>query len=84
MMEGMAMGKPVIAFDRAFSREMLGSEHAKLLASDEQDYASKLVSLMKSESDRLELGRSLSLKAQKFDSTITASLYREVYEDLAR
>jgi glycosyltransferase involved in cell wall biosynthesis len=84
MMEGMAMGKPVIAFDRAFSREMLGSEHAKLLASDEQDYASKLVSLMKSESDRLELGRSLSLKAQKFDSTITAGLYREVYEGLAR
>jgi glycosyltransferase involved in cell wall biosynthesis len=84
LMEGMAMGKPVIAFDLPFSREMLGSEHAKLLASDEQDYASKLTSLMKSESDRLELGRSLKMKAKRFDSRITASLYREVYEGLAR
>ncbi len=82
MMEGMAMGKPVIAFDRPFSREMLGSEHSKLLATNEQDYASKLISLMNSEEDRLGLGHSLALKAKKFDSTITASLYREVYEDL--
>jgi glycosyltransferase involved in cell wall biosynthesis len=84
MMEAMAMGKPVVAFDRPFSREMLGNAHKQLLASDERDYALKLLSLMESKPVRLELGRKLILKSQNFDSTKTASLYREVYEGLAR
>jgi glycosyltransferase involved in cell wall biosynthesis len=84
MMEAMAMGKPVVAFDRPFSEEMIGNERAKLLASDEQDYGAKLVSLMKSEDDRLELGRRLRSKARNFDSRITASLYSEIYVRLFR
>ena len=84
MMEAMAMGKPVLAFDRPFSEEIIGSERAKLLASDERDYGAKLVSLMKSEDDRLELGRRLRSKARNFDSTITASLYSEIYMRLFR
>jgi glycosyltransferase involved in cell wall biosynthesis len=84
IMEAMGLGKPVLAFDRPFSQEMLGRENAALLASDERDYASKLVSLMKSKDDRLNLGRNLHEKSQKFDSSITASAYREIYERLFR
>jgi glycosyltransferase involved in cell wall biosynthesis len=84
MMEAMAMGKPVVAFDRPFSEEIIGNERAKLLASDERDYGAKLVSLMKSEDDRLELGRRLRSKARNFDSAITASLYNEIYMRLFR
>ena len=83
MMEAMVMGKPVLAFDRPFSNEILGDE-PKLLASDERDYASKLVSLMKSEDVRLELGRHLHSVAKKFDSATTASSYREIYMRLFR
>lgn len=84
LMEAMAMRRPVIAFDRPFSREILGDESAGLLASDERDYASKLVSLMKSKDDRLESGRRLRSKAASFDSAITASAYSGVYERLFR
>jgi len=79
MMEGMAMGKPVAAFDLPFSREMMGKEHRSLLASDEQDFAMKLRLLMQSKNDREKLGHSLQRKAKAFDANIIAKAYSDVY-----
>jgi glycosyltransferase involved in cell wall biosynthesis len=73
LMEAMGLGKPVVAFDRSFSREILGRENTSLLARDERDYARKLSDLMQSKDTQIKLGLRLREKARGYDSSIAAS-----------
>lgn len=82
MIEAMACGKPVVAFDLPYAREMLTEESRMLLASSEMDYAIKLASLINSEEDRARLGRVMRSRAARFDSQSVAASYQKVYSDL--
>jgi len=82
MIEAMAGGKPVIAFDLPYAREMLKEETRMLLASNEFDYAMKLASLINSEEDRARLGRVMRNRAERFDAQSVAASYQTVYSNL--
>ncbi len=81
VIEAMAMGKPVVAFDVPFAREMLQGSSA-LLASDSSDFAQKLAWLIRSPDDRKRLGRMLKDRAAIFDSTQIAMEYQAIYTSL--
>jgi glycosyltransferase involved in cell wall biosynthesis len=83
LMEGMALGKPVIAFNLPFSVEFLRGYEA-LLASSEADYADKLSFLIKSRPERIALGSKLKERAKNFSPTKMAEAYKTIYEELIR
>lgn len=83
MIEGMALGKPVVAFDRPFSRELLGDIPMRMMATSVEDYARCLYSLCTSEDLRRKLGERLRTRAlENFDITIIADEYLKLYRNL--
>jgi glycosyltransferase involved in cell wall biosynthesis len=82
MIEAVSMGKPVLAFNLPFAREILGDTD-DLLASDVHDYGVKLKRLICSPQERVRLGRRLLERAERFDAPKIASKYQEVYNELA-
>jgi glycosyltransferase involved in cell wall biosynthesis len=83
MIEAMAMGKPVVAFDRPFSRELLDGVPNAAIAKGVQDYAALLHSLSTSRDLRTKLGRCLQVQAaKKFDMKIIAEQYIGLYKRL--
>jgi glycosyltransferase involved in cell wall biosynthesis len=82
IIEAMAGGKPVVAFDLPYAREMLTEESRMLLASNELDYAMKLASLINSEEDRARIGRVMKSRAARFDAQSVAASYQTLYSNL--
>jgi len=82
VIEAMAMGKPVVAFDLPYAREML-QDNGMLLASGGLDFAQKLGHLIRSQDDRTRLGRTLKNSVARFDSETIAMEYRDIYAGLA-
>jgi glycosyltransferase involved in cell wall biosynthesis len=83
MIEAMAMGKPVVAFDVPYAREML-QDNGMLLASSGLDFAQKLGHLIRSQDDRTRLGRTLRDRVENFNSDTIAMEYRLIYAGLLR
>jgi glycosyltransferase involved in cell wall biosynthesis len=81
MIEAISMGKPVLAFDLPFAREILGNIK-ELLATDTDDFRVKLVRLISSQNERLSLGRRMLKRSRDFDALKIAAEYRKVYEEL--
>lgn len=81
MIEAMAFGKPVVAFNLPYAREMLPNEH-QMLAFDEMDFAAKLAQLISSEEDRSKLGSITKNEAAKFNSEKVAASYCNIYQSL--
>jgi len=83
MIEAMVLARPVVAFSRPFSRELLsGIPHAAMARSIE-DYAARLYSLCTSEDLRTELGRRLRKQAlDRFDMEKIAEKYIQLYSNL--
>jgi glycosyltransferase involved in cell wall biosynthesis len=79
MIEAMALAKPVVAFDLPFSRELLGEAYG-LLSTDIPDFARKLARLIESPSDQWKFGAMLESRARKFDASVIAEIYRQIYE----
>jgi len=83
MIEAMAMGKPVVTFDRPFSRELLDGVPDSAIGAEVQDYAALLHSLGTSEDLRRKLGARLQIQAaKKFDMKIIAEQYAGLYKRL--
>jgi glycosyltransferase involved in cell wall biosynthesis len=82
MIEAMAMGKPVVAFDLPFAREILGDDSEPLLARDIVDFSNKVAYLIDSKRERTRLGRMLARRAKAYDVRRTATAYRAIYEEL--
>jgi len=82
MIEAMALGKPIVAYDLPFAREILEDDCESLLASDDFDFAQKLAALISSARDRTRLGANLKTKAARFDAINVARSYRELYLNL--
>jgi glycosyltransferase involved in cell wall biosynthesis len=84
MMEAMALGKPVVTFDRAFSRELLGGDPELPLAKSVEDYAKNLYALCTSEDLRKKIGNRMQSQArEKFDIKTTARNYSKIYSDIS-
>jgi glycosyltransferase involved in cell wall biosynthesis len=81
MIEAISMGKPVLAFDLPFAREILGNIE-ELLAIDTDDFRLKLIRLISSQNERLGLGRRILKRSRDFDALKIAAEYRKVYEEL--
>lgn len=83
MIEAMALGKPVVAFDRPFSREMMGNEPQLPLANGVEDYARMLHTLCTRQDLREDLGLRLQTRAcDMFDIEVAAKRYAELYEKI--
>jgi glycosyltransferase involved in cell wall biosynthesis len=83
MIEAMALGKPVVAFDRPFSRELFSGVLDVAMARNIQEYAVILHSLCTSQYMRTELGRRLQAQAvARFDVDKMAEKYLGVYNGL--
>jgi glycosyltransferase involved in cell wall biosynthesis len=83
MIEAMALSKPVVAFDRPFSRELFEGIPDAMMARSVQDYAVRLNSLCASENLRRDFGRRMRDQAVKrFDIETTAEKYVELYDHL--
>ena len=81
MIEAISMGKPVLAFDLPFAREILGDTD-ELLATNADDFRVKLVRLISSQNERMRLGRRVLKRSNDFDTVKIAREYRKVYEEL--
>ena len=81
MIEAMALGKPLVVFDRPFSREMLG-EIELGPAEDIRGYAKALYSLCNSDELRKQVGASLRARARQFDIKTIAENYVRVYQKI--
>jgi glycosyltransferase involved in cell wall biosynthesis len=81
MIEAMSLGKPVIAFNLPFAREILG-DNIELLASDADDYRIKLSRLISSPEERKRLSQGLLERSDNFDASKIAAEYGELYEGL--
>jgi glycosyltransferase involved in cell wall biosynthesis len=81
MIESMAFGKPIVAFDLPYAREILPKEK-QMLASNEIDFAGKLARLIDSENERVRLGSITLGQAARFDSEKVAGSYRSIYQSL--
>jgi glycosyltransferase involved in cell wall biosynthesis len=85
MVEAMALAKPVVAFDRPFSRELLGNIPEIRSARNTEDYAHSLHVLCNSEDLRGRVGRRLRSRVlQNFDINIIAEKYSQLYKTLDR
>jgi len=78
MLEAMSLGKPVVAFDLPFSREILGRDSG-LLCKDSLDFARKLAQLIESSYDRNRHGRKVESQAKRFDASVIAKMYHRMY-----
>jgi len=84
MIEAMALGKPIVAFDKPFSREMLGHDKELPLSRNIGEYARNLHLLCTSEDLRLRVGSCLRDRARnEFDIKIVADKYLHLYKDLS-
>lgn len=82
-MEAMVLAKPVVAFNRPFSQEMLKDIPNAAVARTIQDYAFQIHSLCTSENVRKELGHRLrEMAVRRFDVERMAEKYLEVYRNL--
>ena len=84
MIEAMALAKPVAAFDRPYSRELLGIDPQLPLARTTKEYARLLYSLCTSEDLRGRIGKRLNARARaEFDIKIIADKYSKLYRDIS-
>ena len=81
MIEAIAMGKPVVAFDLPFAREILGDAE-ELLASDIDDFRIKLIYLISSGEERARLSKRMLERSEEFDALRIGAEYQAVYEEL--
>jgi glycosyltransferase involved in cell wall biosynthesis len=82
MIEAMAFGKPIVAFDLPFAREILGDAE-ELLASGLNDFREKLVHLIYSQDERANLKRKMLDRSKEFDAQKIAAEYEKVYKELS-
>jgi glycosyltransferase involved in cell wall biosynthesis len=82
MIEAMALGKPIVAFDLPFAREILGDAE-ELLASGVNDFRDKLGHLISSQEERANLKRKMLDRSKEFDAQKIAAEYQKVYEELS-
>jgi glycosyltransferase involved in cell wall biosynthesis len=83
MIEAMAMSKPVVTFDRPFSRELLDGVPNAAIAKGVIDYAALLHILCTSNDLRTKFGRCLQVQAaRKFDMKVIAEQYIGLYKRL--
>jgi glycosyltransferase involved in cell wall biosynthesis len=85
VLEAMACGRPVVAFDYAFTREFVKDLYSGLLAkpNDSSDLATKIRLLLQDEKRRTELGRNGSRLAHSaYNWEILAEKYVRVYREL--
>ena len=83
MIEAMILGKPVVAFNKPFSQELLNGIPNAPLARTIQDYAYQIHSLCTSENLRRELGRRLrEMAVRRFDVERMAEKYLELYHSI--
>lgn len=83
MIAAMALGKPVVAFDRPFSREFLGEDPDFPLAKSVEDYAHRLHTLCIREDLRKDMGQRLLKRAwQTLDIGVIADRFSDLYEEL--
>jgi glycosyltransferase involved in cell wall biosynthesis len=84
MIEAMALGKPIAAFRRPFSTELLGDGPDVQFARTIEDYAGFLYSLCTSEDLRVRIGSRLQSRARdEFDIKVVAQEYVKVYKHLS-
>ena len=80
MIEAMTLGKPILAFNRPFSRELLGDDPDVPLATSIEEYARYLYLLCISEHWRNKIGERLHRKAhERFDIKNIANSYCKLY-----
>jgi glycosyltransferase involved in cell wall biosynthesis len=82
MIEAMCLGKPIVAFDLPFARELLGASAYELLGHGSVGFASVLRHLMDSDERRLQLGGLLRANAKRFDCRKIALEYCSIYNEL--
>lgn len=81
MIEAMSLGKPILAFRTAFSRELLGDDCKLPLATCIHDYARCLHLLCTSEGLRNDCQAYLQARARdRFDIRAIAGRYRDLYK----
>jgi len=81
LIEAMALEKPVVAFDRPFSRELIGDNLP--LAKGITDYAENLRNLCTSAELREKLGKRVKAQAlEKFEIRQIAKSYLELYRNI--
>jgi len=81
--EAMALGKPIVAFDRPPINEILQSEKNALLAKnkDVPDLARQIIKLLSHKTLATQLGKQARADfAQKYDISKVAPLYQEIWE----
>jgi glycosyltransferase involved in cell wall biosynthesis len=81
LIEAISLGKPVIAFNLPFAREILGND-IEFLASDVNDYRIKLGRLISSPEEQASLSQRLLERSENFDASKIAAEYQEVYKEL--
>jgi 1,4-alpha-glucan branching enzyme len=84
MIEAMALGRPTMAFSRAFSRELLNDVPGLSLAESIVDYARCLYRLCSSEDLRKKIGVALQNRVrERFDIRRVADSYLKLYRDVS-
>ena len=82
MIEGMSLGKPIVAFNAAYAREILG-EYPFPLATTVQDYANSLHRMCISEDLRQKCGAYLQGRARDlYDIRKVADSYSRLFEKM--
>jgi glycosyltransferase involved in cell wall biosynthesis len=80
LVEAMVLGRPTVAFDRPYSRELIGMEG--VLARGISDYAEVLHDLCTDSGLRQKLGKRLKVRAQgNFDIRLIAGNYLKLYQE---
>jgi glycosyltransferase involved in cell wall biosynthesis len=83
LIEAMALGKPIVAFDKPFAREAMGEHVGLPFARSIDHFARNLYRLCTDEHLRKRVGRALQQRARiEFDINIIARKYAKVYSTL--
>jgi glycosyltransferase involved in cell wall biosynthesis len=83
MIEAMAFGKPIVAFDRSFAQELMGDDLELPFATTVDDLAKNLNTLSQDQKLRERTGETLRKRALNyFDIKIIAEQYAKLYETL--